>query len=103
CVFFCLSWALGVFGSGLKAGHDFAPACRTRVARYSFAAATEGLRAACRSVVPRTRSFAVTENVRGTPRIIACCGGMVIVSGLERMAFEVLRVARERGAAVHCI
>jgi len=86
-----------------QAGHDFVPACRTRVARYSFAAATEGLRAACRSVVPRTRSVAVTESVRRTPRIIACCGGMVIVSGLERMTFEVLRVAREQGAAVHCI
>ena len=49
------------------------------------------------------RSVAVTENVRRTPRIIACCGGMVIVSGLERMTFEVLRVAREQGAAVHCI
>jgi glycosyltransferase involved in cell wall biosynthesis len=36
-------------------------------------------------------------------RIIACCGGMVVVFGLERMTFEVLRVLRERGAAVHCI
>ena len=38
-----------------------------------------------------------------TPRVIACCGGMVIVAGLERMTFEVLRLLRERGAAVHCI
>lgn len=37
------------------------------------------------------------------PRVIACCGGMVIVAGLERMTFEVLRVLRERGAEVHCI
>lgn len=36
-------------------------------------------------------------------RVIACCGGMVIVAGLERMTFEVLRVLRERGASVHCI
>jgi len=28
---------------------------------------------------------------------------MVVVSGLERMTFEVLRVVRERGGAVHCI
>jgi glycosyltransferase involved in cell wall biosynthesis len=28
---------------------------------------------------------------------------MVVVGGLERMTFEVLRVARERGAAVHCV
>lgn len=38
-----------------------------------------------------------------SPRVIACCGGMVIVAGLERMTFEVLRVLSERGAAVHCI
>lgn len=38
-----------------------------------------------------------------TPRVIACCGGMVIVAGLERMTFEVLRTLRQRGAAVHCI
>jgi len=37
------------------------------------------------------------------PRVIACCGGMVIVSGLERMTFEVLRVIRERGGVVHCV
>jgi glycosyltransferase involved in cell wall biosynthesis len=70
------------------------PACRARVARHSFAAATTGLMAACQSVV-----------VRETPatRIVACCGGMVMVSGLERMTFEVMGVARRRGAAVHCI
>lgn len=38
-----------------------------------------------------------------TQRVIACCGGMVIVAGLERMTFEVLRTLRQRGAAVHCI
>lgn len=36
-------------------------------------------------------------------RILACCGGMVIVAGMERMTFEVLRVLSERGAVVHCI
>jgi glycosyltransferase involved in cell wall biosynthesis len=36
-------------------------------------------------------------------RIIACCGQMVIVSGVERMTFGVLRALRDQGAAVHCI
>ena len=36
-------------------------------------------------------------------RVIACFGGMVIVSGMERMSFEVLRVLKENGAEVHCI
>lgn len=35
--------------------------------------------------------------------MLACCGGMVIVAGLERMTFEVLRVLGEGGAAVHCV
>lgn len=36
-------------------------------------------------------------------RVIACFGGMVLVSGMERMSFEVLRVLKENGAEVHCI
>ena len=36
-------------------------------------------------------------------RVIACCGQMVIVSGVERMTFGVLRALRDQGAAVHCI
>jgi glycosyltransferase involved in cell wall biosynthesis len=36
-------------------------------------------------------------------RVVACFGGMVIVSGMERMSFEVLRVLKDNGAAVHCI
>src|SRR5262245_40000857 len=47
------------------------------------------------------------DDVRGMERhparVVACFGGMVIVSGMERMSFEVLRVPRENGAAVHCI
>ena len=86
-----------------RAGHDFAPACRDRIARYSFATATSGLRAACQSVVSPDRLPVMLANTHRSPRIIACCGGMVIVSGLERMTFEVLRSAREQGAAVHCI
>jgi glycosyltransferase involved in cell wall biosynthesis len=37
------------------------------------------------------------------PRVLACCGGFVIYGGMERMVFEVLRIARENGAVVHCI
>jgi glycosyltransferase involved in cell wall biosynthesis len=71
-----------------------APACRARVARHTFAAATTGLLAACQSV----------RKAAGEPaRVIACCGGMVMVSGLERMTFEVLGVVRKRGGRVHCI
>jgi glycosyltransferase involved in cell wall biosynthesis len=84
-----------------ETGHDWAPACRERVRRYSFEEATAGLVEACRAVTAR-RSY---RNAAGeqTPRVVACCGGMVTVSGVERMTFEVLRVLRERGAAVHCI
>ena len=69
-------------------------ACRTRIARHHFAAATTGLVAACQSLARRDIE---------APRVVACCGGMVIVSGLERMTFEVLDVVRKRGGAVHCI
>ena len=75
------------------------PACRERVARYSFAAASDGVLGAAGRLV-RRRGATVAA---GCPRVVACCGSMVIVSGVERMSFEVLRVLRERGAAVHCI
>jgi glycosyltransferase involved in cell wall biosynthesis len=71
-----------------------AAACRARVARYDFAAAATGLVAACQSL---------GRQVAEPTRVIACCGGMVIVSGLERMTFEVLRVVRQNGGTVHCI
>ena len=71
-----------------------AEACRARIARHHFAAATTGLVAACQSLVHRDVQV---------PRVVACCGGMVIVSGLERMTFEVLGVVRKRGGSVHCI
>ena len=69
-------------------------ACRDRAKHYGFAAASAGLIAACHAVV--TRDAAPT-------RVVACCGGMVKVSGLERMTFEVLRVVRAKGGTVHCI
>ena len=71
-----------------------AEACRARAARHTFAAASTGLVAACQSVTSRERA---------STRVIACCGGMVIVSGLERMTFEVLSVIRRNGGDVHCI
>jgi glycosyltransferase involved in cell wall biosynthesis len=86
-----------------QSGHDWATTCQARAAAYSFEAATAGLLAACQAAVSRRlrRSMAV-ENY-AAPRVIACCGSMVALGGLERMTFEVLRVLRERGAAVHCI
>lgn len=44
----------------------------------------------------------VAEN-SGSVRVIACCGNMVVVYGMERMSFEILRVLRESGAEVHCV
>ena len=87
-----------------SAGRDWAVACRERAARYSLERATSGLLAACRAVTTREPSPAsVAGERRAAPRVVACCGGMVIVGGLERMTFEVLRVLRDRGAVVHCI
>jgi len=70
-----------------------ADACRQRVANYAFPRLATGLVAACEAVARPRRA----------PRVLACCGGMVIVSGLERMVFEVLRIVRERGGTVHCV
>jgi glycosyltransferase involved in cell wall biosynthesis len=71
-----------------------AEACRERVSRFTFERASVGLVAACQALAARRPR---------APRVIACCGGMVVVSGLERMTFEVLRVVRARGGAVHCV
>ena len=76
-------------------GHDWTTACRSRAALFSLEAATRGLVAACQHVCEKTMSR--------RPRVLACCGHMVIVAGLERMTFEVLRVLRERNIPVHCI
>lgn len=76
-------------------GHDWTTACRARAALFSLEAATRGLVAACQHVSEKA--------VSRRPRVLACCGHMVIVAGLERMTFEVLRVLRERDVPVHCI
>jgi glycosyltransferase involved in cell wall biosynthesis len=80
---------------GKERGHDWSTACRARAALFSLDAATQGLVSACRNVSAKA--------VSRPPRVLACCGHMVIVAGLERMTFEVLRVLRERDVPVHCI
>ena len=42
------------------------------------------------------------ETRTGT-RVIVCGGGMVIISGMERLTFEVVRSLRSKGVAVHFI
>lgn len=89
------------------AERNLAPACRERAAAHSFAAATAGLLAACRHAAGARRAAplapANAAGPAGAVRVLAGCGGMVTVSGLERMTFEVLRSLRQRGAAVHCV
>lgn len=80
----------------LDAGQSYSAACLERVAAYSYDAATAGLEAACRALARPA------EDTRA-PRVLACCGGMVQVAGLERMTFELLDILRRRGAAVHCV
>jgi glycosyltransferase involved in cell wall biosynthesis len=83
-----------------RTGHDFGPACRHRAGTFSFETATTGLRTLCTRVVGR-RLPAIPPSA--PVRVVACCGGMVSVFGAERMTFEVLRVLRQEGAAVHCL
>ena len=85
----------------LRDGHDFTKACLGRAGAHSFARTAAGLERAC-AAVTATTGRAETSRAH-VPRVVACCGGMVLVSGLERMTFEILRVARERGAVIHCI
>src|SRR5262249_13638486 len=76
--------------------------CRAAVAGTDFAAMTLGLVRACRSVI--AHSPGPEPEWEAAPlRVVACCGGMVIAGGLERMTFEVLRVMRDRGIAAHTI
>jgi glycosyltransferase involved in cell wall biosynthesis len=94
--------ALSSVRDRLRAGHDFTAACQERAAAYSCAQAAAGLERASVAVrSPRPPAAQAAE--AAAPRVVACCGGMVLVGGLERMTFEILRVLRERGAPVHCI
>ena len=83
-------------------GHDWSPACRALIQTYSYDAMTSGVVRASRSVVPHSLG---PEPVwrESSPRIVACCGQMVIAGGLERMTFEVLNATRKSGAASHAI
>ena len=74
-----------------------AAACRSRASQGSFAAATAGLVRALRLV---TRG---TKPSKRTPRVLALCGGMVRVHGLEHQTFHVLRVIRAQSWPVHCV
>lgn len=43
------------------------------------------------------------HETRAGTRVIVCGGGMVIISGMERLTFEVVRSLRSKGVAVHFI
>jgi glycosyltransferase involved in cell wall biosynthesis len=40
---------------------------------------------------------------QASPRVVACCGQMVINGGLERMTYEILRAVNQSGGASHAI
>ena len=84
----------------LGSGRITADTCRRAVAPFSFEHATDGVVAAIRRVDARKRASPAHA---GHPRVLAAFGNMAMVSGVERMSFEVLRTLRECGAAVHCI
>lgn len=85
-----------------NSGRDFKKACCEKVAAYSYEAASIGLAAACQSMLQLCRTDTLRQNASQS-RVIACCGAMFFISGVERMTFEVLRILRASGAAVHCI
>jgi glycosyltransferase involved in cell wall biosynthesis len=96
-----LGAALTAVRSRVAAGHDFTAACQAMAARHSYSLATDGLARACRHLM-RRRGAEAAPSPR-TTRVLACCGSMVLVGGLERMTFEVLGVLRQRAIPVHCI
>jgi glycosyltransferase involved in cell wall biosynthesis len=97
-----LAAALDTIGRDLPPTEEVRGRCRAAVAASSFATMTAGLVRACRSVIDHSPGPEPDWHAAST-RVIACCGGMVIAGGLERMTFEVLRVMHERGAASHTI
>jgi glycosyltransferase involved in cell wall biosynthesis len=96
-----LALALGQVRDATRAGVITAETCRSAVAASSFQRAADGVVAATRRVDARRRAAQIAR--AGHPRVLAAFGNMAMVSGVERMSFEVLRTLRERGAAVHCI
>jgi len=97
-----LADALDGIRAAQRGGHDFAPVCRAAIAASGFTTMTTGLVRAARSVIPQSPG-PEPDWTSAPQRIVACCGGMVIAGGLERITFEVLRVLGERGAATHAI
>jgi glycosyltransferase involved in cell wall biosynthesis len=95
--------ALSSVRDRLREGYDFTEACQSRAAAHDFASASAGLERAAAAVTAAPRAPATPMDAITAPRVIACCGGMVMVGGLERMTFEILRVLRERGSVIHCI
>ncbi len=96
-----LARALGRVRDASRDGLITRESCRAIAATHSFERATAGVLAAARRVHAH-RSLSITTNP-GAPRIVAAFGNMAIISGVERMSFEVLRTVRDRGGAVHCI
>ncbi|MDP1569795.1 MAG: glycosyltransferase family 4 protein [Vicinamibacterales bacterium] len=83
------------------AGPAVAEACRARAEGFTFRHASDGVVAACARL--RRRADAPRLNATRHPRILACCGNMVIPGGLERMTFRALGACQAQGAAVHAI
>src|SRR5262249_41284027 len=87
--------------NGRRNGIITAESCRAMARTHSFDRATEGLVEATRRVTAR-RQVTISSN-SGAPRVLATFGNMAIISGVERMSFEVLRTIRHRRGAVHCV
>jgi glycosyltransferase involved in cell wall biosynthesis len=89
-----LSGAIDRVRSKAAEGHDYASACRRKIAEYSFDVATAGLDRACREIL---------QGDAPDPRVVAWCGHMVAAGGMERITFEALRTVRSNRGFVHCI
>ena len=85
----------------LRGGVITPESCQRIVSTFAFDRAADGVVAGVRRVDARKRTSQTRQT--GHPRVLAAFGNMAMVSGVERMSFEVLRTLRERGAAVHCI
>ncbi len=97
-----LAAALATVRRRSAGGHRWAAACREAVRPFRYAEATAALTRACRAVL-RHSPGPEPDWRRASMRVVACCGQMVIVGGLERQTLQVLRVLGERGALTHCI
>jgi len=69
--------------------------CRAKAETHSFAKASEGLVAAARAVA-KVKAAPV-------PPVIAVCGAMSIVGGMERQTFQLLEALKNTGRPIHVI